>query len=113
MRLKILVPFCWFNTKNVAHPQRRIDPISDLTQIAHHRSPKALLVEALDYALDDARPDTSLVFILTVAQDLGPVLKEIGLNGAGTTHAPQQRMQAGAPARAPRHLGAMIAASNA
>ena len=99
--------------KNVVHPQRRIDPISDFTQIAHHRSPKALLVEALDYALDDARPDTSLVFILTVAQDLGPVLKEIGLNGAGTTHAPQQRMQAGAPARAPRHLGAMIAASNA
>jgi len=57
MRLKILVPFCWFNTKNVAHPQRRIDPISDLTQIAHHRSPKALwnscfqfrlMVEALD-----------------------------------------------------------------
>jgi hypothetical protein len=32
------------------HSQRRIDPISDLTQIAHHRSPKALLVEALDYA---------------------------------------------------------------
>jgi hypothetical protein len=47
---KILLPFCGFNPKNVVHPQRRIDPISDLTQIAHHRSPKALLVEALDYA---------------------------------------------------------------
>ena len=43
---------------------------------------KALLVEALDYALGDARPDTSRVFIL------GLDLKEIGLNGAGTTHAP-------------------------
>ena len=69
----------------------RIDPISDLTQIAHHRSPKALLVEAVDYALGDARPDTSLVFIVAVAEDLGLDLKEIGLNGAGTTHAPQQR----------------------
>src|SRR5262249_45805530 len=98
--------------KNVVHPQRRIDPISDLTQIAHHRSPKALLVEALDYALGDARPDTSRVFI-PIAQDLGLDLKEIGLNGAGMTHAPQQRLQAGAPAHAPRRLGAMIAASNA
>jgi hypothetical protein len=33
----------------------------------------------------------SLVFILAVAQDLGLDLKEIGLNGAGMTHAPQQR----------------------
>ena len=49
------------------------------------------MVEALDYALGDARPDTSLVFILTAAQDLGLDLKVIGLNGAGTTHAPQQR----------------------
>jgi hypothetical protein len=52
------------------------------------------MVEALDYALRDARPDTSLVFILAVAQDLGLVLKEIGLNGAGTMHAPQQRCKA-------------------
>ena len=77
--------------KNVVHPQRRIDPISDFTQIAPHRSPKALLVEAVDYALGDARPDISRVFILAIAQDLGLDLKEIGLNGAGTTHAPQQR----------------------
>ncbi|HKD76407.1 MAG TPA: hypothetical protein VKB76_12970 [Ktedonobacterales bacterium] len=49
------------------------------------------MVEALDYALGDARPDTSRVFILAIAQDLGLDLKEIGLNGAGTTHAPQQR----------------------
>jgi hypothetical protein len=46
---------------------------------------------ALDYALGDAWPNTSLVFILAVAQDLGLDPKEIGLNGAGTTHAPQRR----------------------
>ena len=33
-------------------------------------------VEALDYALGHARPDTSLVFILAVAEDLGLDLKE-------------------------------------
>ena len=31
------------------------------------------------------------VFILAVARDLGLDLKDIGLNGGGTTHAPQQR----------------------
>ena len=46
------------------------------------------MVEALDYALGDARPDISRVFILAIAQDLGLDRKEIGLNGAGTTHAP-------------------------
>jgi hypothetical protein len=33
----------------------------------------------------------SLIFRPAVAQDLGLDLKEIGLNGGGTTHAPQER----------------------
>jgi hypothetical protein len=46
---------------------------------------KACLYEPQVNRLGDTRPDTSRVFIL------GLDLKEIGLNGAGTTHAPQQR----------------------
>jgi hypothetical protein len=38
---------------------------------------------------------SAVSFILAVAQNLGLDLKEIGLNGGSTTHAPQQRCKAG------------------
>jgi len=43
--------------------------------------------------IGDAPPGlvTNLMVIPAVAEDLGLDLKKIGLNGGGTTHAPQQR----------------------
>jgi len=48
-------------------------------------------------AIGDAPPGlvTNLMVIPAVAEDLGLDLKKIGLNGGGTTHAPQQRCKAG------------------
>src|SRR5262249_37130405 len=50
---KFLLPACGFDTKNLAHPQRRIEPISDLTQMAHRPSPKTLVRSAPSFQVHD------------------------------------------------------------